>query len=283
MAQPPDAATLGLPRILCLHVGGVNADVFRMHARAIVSGLAPYFRLVFVDGPFLCAPFPGITTVYGDYGPFRRWLRWLPEHPEVDAETAASEMAYQVRSAMEDDDALGGRGDWVGLMGFSQGAKVAASMLYTQQVAREKKIDAQGRLGGVEGGGGGGEAGKESVNWRFGVLMAGRAPLVLLDEKLGPLPQGIADASMGSTTFTDWPDGSGGTAHLLRAPTIHVHGLKDQGLHHHLKLLNVYCAPGTTRLVQWDGDHRLPIRTNDVEAVTSQIIELGKELGILKS
>ncbi len=270
MAQR-DKATLHLPRILCLHGGGVNADVFRIQARAIVDRLSPFFRLVFVDGPFLCPAHPAITSVYGDYGPFRRWLRWLPEHPEVDAETVMAEIRYQVRTAMEDDDRMGANGEWVGLLGFSQGTKVAASMLYTQQVVQERFGD--GDAGGRSG---------DGVKWQFGVLMAGRAPLVMLDERVEPLPKGIADASMGSTPFTDWPDGSE-TAHLLRLPTVHVHGMRDPGLEQHLTLLNVYCAKGTARLVKWDGDHRLPIRSTDVDAVTNQIIELARELGVIKS
>jgi hypothetical protein len=95
-----------------------------------------------------------------------------------------------------------------------------------------------------------------------------------------PAPH-VADASEGSTSFLDWPDGSS-TAHLLRIPTIHVHGARDPGLEHHRRLLKEYCKEGTTTLIEWDGDHRLPIKTTDVEAVTSKILELGKELGVLK-
>jgi predicted esterase len=214
------------------------------------------------------------VTVYGDQGPFRRWLRWLPSHPEVDAETAASEIMYQVEGAMQADDALGADGEWAGLLGFSQGAKVSASLLYTQQVVR-------GRFGAGEPGMDNGK-GAAAVNWRFGVLMAGRAPLVMLDDRVPPTRH-VADASMGSTSFTDWPEGSSGTQeHLLRLPTIHVHGMRDPGLEHHLRLLNDYCAKGTTRVVEWDGDHRIPIRSQDVDRVTGQILELGRELGIVK-
>jgi pimeloyl-ACP methyl ester carboxylesterase len=263
VTQPETDPTLHLPRILCLHGGGVNAEVFRLQCRGLMARLKTHFRFVFVDGPFICPAHAGIVSVYGDYGPFRRWLRWLPEHREVDAETATAEIRYQMRMAMEDDDALGADGEWVALLGFSQGAKVSASLLYTQQVLVEKLgEDAAGS------------------NWRFGVLLAGRAPLVMLDDRI-PLAKGVADASMGSTTFADWPDGSG-TEHLLRIPTIHVHGRRDPGLPHHLRLLNQYCASGSTRLVEWDGDHRLPIKSQDVDAVTSQILALSRELGIIE-
>ena len=60
--SPTDDPTLHHPRILCLHGGGVNRDVFRAQARSLIKAL-PSFRLVFADGPFYCAPGPGIVPV----------------------------------------------------------------------------------------------------------------------------------------------------------------------------------------------------------------------------
>ena len=79
---------------------------------------------------------------------------------------------------MEEDDREGGRGEWVGLMGFSQGAKLAASILLEQQ-ARADKARREGKKEwdtcfiGIPG-----------LNWRFGVLLAGRAPLLNLNPGL---------------------------------------------------------------------------------------------------
>ncbi|TDZ17552.1 Esterase citA [Colletotrichum orbiculare MAFF 240422] len=266
--SPPLApdTTLHLPRILCLHGGGVNAAVFKVQCRALISRLKNHFRLVFVDGPFICAPHESIISVYGDYGPFRRWLRWLPEHQAVDAETASAEIHFQLRMAMDDDDALGATGEWVGLLGFSQGAKISASLMYTQQMLMQKYGKRITSAGG-------------SANWRFGVLLAGRAPVIVLDDRIDLAP-GVGDASEASVDFKDWPNGSG-TDHMLKLPTIHVHGMKDPGLDQHRRLLKQYCAPGTTRLVEWDGNHRVVIKTKDVEAVARQILDLGAELGLV--
>ncbi|KAF0331146.1 Esterase citA [Colletotrichum sp. SAR11_59] len=263
----PDT-TLHLPRILCLHGGGVNAAVFKVQCRALIARLRPHFRLVFAEGPFICAPHHDIVSVYGDYGPFRRWLRWLPEHqPVVDAETASAETHFQLRMAMDDDDALGATGEWVGLLGFSQGAKISASLMYTQQMLRQK----YGRRIASAGG---------SADWKFGVLLAGRAPLIVLDDRIDA-PQGVGDAAEASVVFDDWPNGSG-TDHVLRLPTIHVHGLKDPGLEQHRRLLKEYCEPGSTRLVEWEGNHRVVIKTVDVDAVARQVLELGAELGLVR-
>ncbi|POR36343.1 Esterase LovG, partial [Tolypocladium paradoxum] len=73
------------PRVLCLHGGGVNAQVFRLQCRALVARLAPALRLVFADAPFASRPHEDIVGVYGDCAPFYRWLRWQPGHPELDA------------------------------------------------------------------------------------------------------------------------------------------------------------------------------------------------------
>ncbi|KAF3358584.1 hypothetical protein VdG1_00144 [Verticillium dahliae VDG1] len=151
--------TLPLPRILCLHGGGVNADIFAAQARALIARLAPYFRLVFVDGPFLCAAHEDIVAVYGELGPFRRWLP--------------------------------------------------------------------------------------------------------------------------STQFEGLPEGITGDAHVLKLPTVHVHGLRDPGLEMHRVMMKSYCEEGTTRLVEWNGGHRVPIKQADVDAVVGEILSLGRELGLV--
>ena len=262
MSTTPTDPTLHHPRILCLHGGGVTASAFRLQSRVLINHLAPYFRLVFADGPFLCDAGPGILPVYADYGPFRRWLRWLPEHPECDAESAIDEIWYQLRLAMEEDNQAGADGEWVGLLGFSQGAKMSASLLFDQQVREEKGVN---------------EA-KEKTSWRFAVLLAGRAPLVSLSEHTEGI-KGLQNAALISEGFDklDNPDGS----HRLKLPTVHVHGLKDAGLHLHRRLLEQYCEPGSATVVEWEGDHRVPIKSGDVKEVVNAILDVARETDVL--
>lgn len=66
----------------------------------------------------------------------------------------------------------------------------------------------------------------------------------------------------------------------LRLPTVHVHGMKDEGLHLHRTLVNDYSAPGSTTLVEWDGPHRIPFKKVDVDRVVEAIMELCEEYGI---
>jgi predicted esterase len=253
---------LQLPRILCLHGGGVNAEVFRMQARSIVHNLKSTFRLVFADGPFLCDAGPGIIPVYADHGPFRRWLRWLPEHPPVDAEAAVDEIWWQLRDAMEADDRLGATGEWVGLLGFSQGAKLSASLLFEQQVRNEMGI----------------EPPEKRPRWRFGILLAGRAPLASFLKETNSNKALVTAAELSEGfEFLEAKDDS----HILKVPTVHVHGLADPGLHLHQRLLNQYCDPSTTTLVEWDGGHRVPIKTSDVQKVVAATLDVAKRTGAI--
>ncbi|POR32514.1 Esterase LovG, partial [Tolypocladium paradoxum] len=160
-----------------------------------------------------------------------------------------------------DDDA--GAGAWVGVLGFSQGAKVAASLLWAQERLRAGEEDQEPLL----------------ARFKFGVVMAGSPPVVQLDARV-PAPRHVADAAHLSLAFEDWP-ASGDGEHALGIPTVHVHGLLDPGLEWHRRLLETYCRRGTARLVEWQGGHRLPIKTNDVEAVATQILELAERTGAI--
>lgn len=240
------------PRVLCLHGGGVNREVFQQQARALIRAL-PDLRLVFADAPFFCDAGPGIVPVYQDQGPFRRWLRWLPEQPEIDNETATDEIKYAIETCKQTDC---GTGPWVALLGFSQGAKVAASLLYDQQIRVEK-------------------TGKADTDYKFAVLLAGRHPLIsLCEHSRSPSVPNAGDISEGF-------DYSGVNQSILKLPTIHVHGLQDPGLHLHRRLLQQYCEPATSTLVEWQGTHRVPIKKADVDKVCAEIYRIAREQGVM--
>lgn len=273
---PPPPSTLTLPRLLCLHGGGVTAEIFRLQSRTLLTHLSPYFRLVFADGPFLCNPGPGMIPVYADYGPYRRWLRWLPhEHGEVDGGDAKAVelIEAQMQAAMAADDARGATGEWVGLVGFSQGAKVAASVLYETQLRQEEAEREAGEADGMYGGFSDEVENVEGLaggKWKFAVLMAGRAPLVNLSER-----------AAGSKTMVKAGEISEGftfdqevNANVLRLPTVHVHGTKDPGLHLHRKLLETYCWKPSTTVVEWEGEHRIPLKGTDVKKVVEATLQV---------
>ncbi|KAL4996649.1 serine hydrolase FSH [Aspergillus recurvatus] len=238
--------TLHLSRILCLHGGGVTAEVFRLQSRTLIKQLQPHFRLCFADGPFLSEPGPGMIPTYQHYAPF---------HEIID------ELDRSIEAAIAADDAKGATGDWVGLMGFSQGGKVSASILYRQQIRAEKLSPEQ--------------AGSQFC---FAVLLAARPLLVSLDTEL-PTSPALAEASDITTSgFQNYqvPE------RRISRPTVHVHGLRDPGLPLHRKLLEQWCEKGTVRAVEFYGDHRVPVREKDVALVVNQIIHVAKQTGALR-
>ncbi|KAF1932093.1 citrinin biosynthesis oxidoreductase CtnB [Didymella exigua CBS 183.55] len=267
-ATKPD--TKALPRILCLHGGGVNAAIFEAQSRSLIRHLQHSFRLVWADAPFFCDPHADVIDVYGSYAPFRRWLRWLPEHPEIDAESCIEEMGYAIRTTMEDDDRAGATGEWVGLMGFSQGAKLSASILLEQQ-AREEKARREGRSIDV------GLIKIPGLHWRFGILLAGRAPLSNLnpDVLTSPALVGAGDLSEGFQFCKEVKDDT-----VLRMPALHVHGMADAGLHLHRKLLHEYCSKDAATLVEWEGAHRIPLKSKDVDRVVGAIYDIAEKTGV---
>lgn len=254
-----DTKTRHLPRILCLHGGGTNASIFRTQCRQLSRSLEPHFRLVYVEAPFASLPGPDVAPVYGDCGPFKRWFPDDGKHSDADTILAID---ASLREAIQNDDArAGATGPWVGLLGFSQGAKLAASLLYRQQQRVAKCPD---RIG-------------SSENWRFGVILAGRAPLVALDLEVCRSTTldrpSSASVAMGDGHVSSSGDNVGDDD-LLRVPTLHVHGTLDPGIELHRQLLTRFCAPGTTRLLEWPGNHRVPIKSADVDPVVAEMVKM---------
>lgn len=270
------AANAHLPRLLCLHGGGTTAAIFRRQCRSLVRSFAPQFRLVFADAPYLTDA-PGtdaaaLVAVYppARYGPFRCWLRRLPEcvaqealvgydapaavWREADTEAVAA-IERAMRKAMTADDEAGGRGEWVGLVGFSQGAKIAASVLFETQLRRDARVSSGETKHHFAG-----------ADWRFGILLAGRAPLVSLNELNSPL-EGFELPTNSRAGLPPVPGDYARNQHRLRLPTVQVHGLADPGLRFHSALYADFTVPGTAELVEWDGDHRVAIRPKDVQYI----------------
>jgi predicted esterase len=253
-----DRRALSLPRILCLHGGGSNARIFKAQLRSLRSELSQHFRFVFADAPFPSEPGPDVTSAYGRFGPFRRWLRSGPHHPFMDQAGAVARIENSMYNAMDQDDLQGATGDFVAVLGFSQGAKLAASLLFRQQVHVRK-------------------LGKHAAetSFKFAVLMNGRGPLVSLDPEL-LFNSALLDASQIDLDRPPKPEDLRKKEHVLQLPTIHVHGIQDPGLPLHQMLLREYCSH-TARLVEWEGPHRVPIKTKDVAPIVQEIMQLWKE------
>lgn len=248
MHQPNQG--LRRPRVLCLHGGGSTAQILKAQCRSLIKRL-PEFRFVFASAPFFSDPEPGLMTVYKDYSPFRRWLRWRPEHPKIDSRTAANMILSSLERCMRED---AGDGPWAGVLGFSQGAKVAASLLYEQQLCGLRA----------------------NTQFGFGVLLAGRGPLI----SFSPESSGPAFMTAGQMSLERFDGGPGRAPDVLRLPTIHVHGLKDEGLYWHRKMLEQYHDPQLSTVIEWDGEHRIPLMDNDVMKIAAEVRRVAREMGV---
>ncbi len=258
-----------LPRILCLHGGGTSSEIFRRQCRTLIRLIAPHFRLVFANGPYPCeVAGPDVSAVYASYGPFRRWLRWLPEHPWVDNADGANAIEASMQSAMAQDDAQGGRGDWVGLIGFSQGGKVAASVLLETQVRAETATRRPSWATDSS------PVWFAGVQWRFGILLASRAPIVALSD----LTMALDGVGFPSDLFSQPPVVGDHVEndHRLRIPTVHVHGTRDAGIKYHRALLQDFTATTSAELVKWEGNHRVPIKTAEAMRIVEATLRAAK-------
>ncbi|KAF4589048.1 citrinin biosynthesis oxidoreductase CtnB [Ophiocordyceps camponoti-floridani] len=259
LAYKDNDLTIHLPRILCLHGGGTNARIFRMQTRAFKHHIGQQFRFVFAQAPFPSKPGPDVTSVYSEYGPFRSWLR--PYREGEDAEKCGAEasdlICESIANAIREDDELGATGDVVGVLGFSQGARMAASLLYNQQLGASTIV--------------------RWPKFRFAVLLAGRGKLVWLMPDL-PRPEGVVDPIQPVGAMPVDMDAPGWDDLKLRdklqLPTVHVHGLTDDGLPFHRQLVLRYCLPGSSTVIEWQGEHRVPIKTKDVRPVVEQMVRL---------
>lgn len=239
------ASPINAPRILCLHGGGSSAEIFKTQCRVLIHHLSTNFRLVFADGPYISTPGPDVVPTYADMAPFRSWL--FPG-----GELGCIDLVYrQLEAAIRRDNDEGWTGEWVGFLGFSQGAKMAASLLLE---AQRRNCLISRRLTPLR-------TQHDKMwchRWKFAIIVAGRGPLL--------------DVNGGSIASD--PD-------KLFLPSLHVHGLEDPGLPLHRDLYNRCGVPGSKRLMEWDGAHRMPIKGPDVKRLVSEIEALAVSAGVV--
>ncbi|ORX86867.1 hypothetical protein K493DRAFT_306994 [Basidiobolus meristosporus CBS 931.73] len=102
-------------RILCLHGMGTSAEIFRIQTGAIREQLDSMCEFTFLEAPLICDPAEGIRDFF--VGPYRTFYSAPPSREELmDAHS------YVLQFIEEE-------GPFDGVMGFSQGAALAAAIL----------------------------------------------------------------------------------------------------------------------------------------------------------
>jgi predicted esterase len=110
-----------LPSILCLHGGGTNSTIFNIQTIRLQRALSQHFNFVFLDAPFPALPGPGVLPIFEGCGPFLRWTK-APTSNDLPEETRTL-----ITNACKETE-------FVGVLGFSQGAKLASGLLLEQHV-----------------------------------------------------------------------------------------------------------------------------------------------------
>lgn len=184
--MPPQNTTT-LPRIACFHGGGSNSTIFEIQCSFLSNLLSQSFTLEFFDGPFLRSAGPGVLPAFEDCAPFKSWFEPLsvPGAPNATNPDRNDGSGYdstgrdgieRVLGLMEERGREKGFGDecWVGVMGFSQGTRVAGGILLDQQ-RRERLKGENGALAR--------RAVGEGIRVNFGVLCNGGG--VPMDSEVG--------------------------------------------------------------------------------------------------
>jgi pimeloyl-ACP methyl ester carboxylesterase len=210
-----------LPRILCLHGSGTNVDIFQIQSRKLRGYLKDHFRFVFVNAPFPSPPGPGVLPFFDSDDDF---YAWIPQRRR-----SRKPLARRIDLGKEEKEANEGLeralleigeydAPFVGVMGFSQGAGMAASLLLRAQQARDR--------------------GEESY-WstlQFGILLNGTADC--LEWQAHRSTQELKED-------------------LIRIPTVQVHGLVDPWLSNGRMMLDCFFERDSLRLIEFNGGHHL--------------------------
>jgi predicted esterase len=115
------------PRLLCLHGGGASAAILRVQFAKLERALSNRFQLVYLEAPLDSAPGPGVLPFFENYGQYSCWVSdddSLP--PQSKSEEEDNAIAYIKSFILQ-------HGPFAGILGFSQGARAAASILLEQQ------------------------------------------------------------------------------------------------------------------------------------------------------
>lgn len=219
-----------LPVILCLHGGGSTSTVFKIQCRRLIWTLGSQFKFVFANAPHEGDPGFGMLPVFESCAPFYRWVtrRWkLGEGPTEPTPAEEIRMVDDaLDKAVERDAGPGGWKNVVGVMGFSQGARLVGGLLLRQKLwEQEHPEDPAG------------------CKWqlKFGVLVGGPYPPIAMSETVTQDQYEL----------------------LKEVATVHAWG-RDDHVRSGCEELRAACDSDNCFDMDFEGGHHMPLK--DVEA-----------------
>jgi Serine hydrolase (FSH1) len=221
------------PRILCLHGGGTSSLIFRIQARQLQQLLHNHVDFVYHDAPFECRPGPGVLPTFEGAGPFFKWTSGDDEPPTDEGPFDFVTIDESIRRLRDEI------GPFEGIFAFSQGVRVAATLLSRAQ----RSLDSpQGH-----------ELNDQNRDFRFAIFVGGTFP---------PLHDGEIPAPLQAS------------AARIHLPTIHVLGSDDPFRLESLKMLNLVCEPKSTTIISFKGKHEIPSHCPDIKILADHIRKL---------
>ena len=225
-----------LPRILCLHGGGTSGIIFKIQLRRLVLALRQYFTFVFVTAPLESGPGPGVVPAFTDCGPYYRWI--TPEGQEK--EPLQLEVREILKDAMKKDG-----GEFVGVLGFSQGAMMAAGLLIDQEEGDNEGMP----------------------EWKFGVMLCGGHPPSSLSASRkhdAGLDLDVKKDEYGEIRRPDLGE-------MIRVPSVHMRGLQDVHLERGRRLAKFF---SNKIELEFDQGHHLPGAAGDTTSPKTATADL---------
>ncbi|KAL4753463.1 hypothetical protein BDW72DRAFT_169118 [Aspergillus terricola var. indicus] len=235
-----------LPRIACFHGSGSSAAVFEIQCSFLATLLAKQFTLEYFEGPFPRSAGPGVLPAFADYGPFKSWFEPESDNSKADGggyDASGRDGIERVLRLMEERarEKQFGNEQWVGVLGFSQGTRIASGLLLNQQ--RWERAEKEGKGKRTVG---------DGIKLKFGVMCNG-----------GGRPM---ESDVGYKL--DEPD------MVVRIPTLHVHGLKDEFLAYGREQLVKYFDQETATLYEINYHHAMPWVKAQSEELARRVTEL---------
>lgn len=191
--------------------------IFNFQTMRLRRELDSTFDFVFIDAPFESKPGPGVVPVFEDCGPFYMWVDVGQKEGVTPKETRDL-----INRTMENQVKTTGM-PFVGVLGFSQGTKIASGLLQQQQWdASAEKVQ------------GGTNGACQATDFKFGVLLMGAPP---------PLAPRLPVSQM---------------SQKISIPSVHVVGLRDGIMEWTRNLCANYFEQDSVTLLELDAGHHLP-------------------------
>jgi predicted esterase len=229
LATPNAVSTPKKPTILCLHGGGTNRTIFNIQTIRIQRALATTFDFLFIDAPFEAPAGPGVKPIFEGCGPFYRWTK--PGVPD--------ELPEETKKLLSETLADPNR-NFIGIMGFSQGAKCAAGLVLEQQHVAKNNTSTSTK-------------GTKPFQFKFGVFLNAVYP---------PLVNSMSDEEKGE---------------LINLPSLHVIGTVDPFNEESHALYGEHFSKKTARKVEFELGHKLPTSEKETARIVGEINRLYRE------